>query len=269
MYSLDVNFLEDRKLAGGTGTGNVPQIKAKPASVGEQLPILAGVVAMVLIPALVGGALFWVNSQKADINAQIAAIDAQIKDLDAKGEQVKTLQAQLDQEKAQTAKLASVFTQFKPISAILQDIRDQTPPGVQLDSITQTEEISKEQGAKPEEAKPIIKFSIKGFARSYNDVNDFLLTLQNSKFLNPTTTKLASATLVENPTEIEMPEGDKKQEKEGVTVTVELPQVVEYTIETELNDIPTYQLVKELESKGAVGLVTRIKTLEEQGVIQP
>ncbi|NEQ18297.1 MAG: fimbrial assembly protein, partial [Moorea sp. SIO3E2] len=47
-----------------------------------------------------------------------------------------------------------------------------------------------------------------------------------------------------------------------------LPKVVEYTIKTQLSDIPASEILKELDRKGAVGLVTRIRNLQSQGVIQ-
>ena len=42
-----------------------------------------------------------------------------------------------------------------------------------------------------------------------------------------------------------------------------------YTITTEFNTIPGDKLVQELQEKGAAGLVTRLKTLKKEGLIQP
>jgi type IV pilus assembly protein PilN len=48
-----------------------------------------------------------------------------------------------------------------------------------------------------------------------------------------------------------------------------LPKVVEYKIQTSLKRIPSADLIRELERKGAVGLVTRLRSLQQQQAIKP
>lgn len=48
----------------------------------------------------------------------------------------------------------------------------------------------------------------------------------------------------------------------------QLQSVVKYTIETNLSRATASELLPELQNKGALGLVNRIKTLQEKGVIK-
>jgi type IV pilus assembly protein PilN len=50
---------------------------------------------------------------------------------------------------------------------------------------------------------------------------------------------------------------------------LELPKIVTYKIQTSIKRIPSADLIRELERKGAVGLVTRLKSLQQQQVIKP
>ena len=49
---------------------------------------------------------------------------------------------------------------------------------------------------------------------------------------------------------------------------IQIPQGVKYSITTELTDTPDKDLLPELIRKGAIGLVTRFKTLEQKGILQ-
>jgi type IV pilus assembly protein PilN len=109
---------------------------------------------------------------------------------------------------------------------------------------------------------------ISGTARSFDDVNYFLLTLQRSPFFRSEDTQIVQAQLISNSTKLEVPEV-KSKSAATAKVTYQLPKVVGYTIQTSLNDIPASELLRELDRKGAVGLVTRIRTLQEKGVNQP
>jgi type IV pilus assembly protein PilN len=265
MYSLDVNFLKDRNLTGTSTAGGQLKTKKAKQPLGAMVPLYVGLGIMVLLPAIAGGFWLFLSNQKTQITAQIAEFDKQIQDLDAKQQKVKELEAKLAQADGETQALASVFTQIKPWSAMLQDIRDRIPPGVQLKSIAQGE--SKPPQGSTDLPKP--QLTIRGFARTYNDVNDFLLTLQDSKFLSPDNTKIETANLVANPTKVQLPEAEESGKPETVKISVELPKVVEYTIVAQINDTPATELIRELDKKGSVGLVTRIRTLEQKGVIKP
>ena len=50
---------------------------------------------------------------------------------------------------------------------------------------------------------------------------------------------------------------------------IKLPAEAEFTIQTALNDVPASDLLQELESNKATGLVTRIEALQQKGVVKP
>jgi type IV pilus assembly protein PilN len=167
---------------------------------------------------------------------------------------------------------------------MLQDIRERIPLGVQIQTIEQTEDTTsaaaptpaaspapdaQAPNAQPTSApSPTMKLAISGRARSFDEVNYFLLTLQRSSFLKSDETQLVKAELVQNPNKLEVTVPQNKTDS-GATVTYTLPKTVAYQIQTSLSDIPASELLRELDRKGAVGLVTRIRTLQEKGVIQP
>jgi type IV pilus assembly protein PilN len=181
------------------------------------------------------------EAQKQDLDAKLGQLAAQLK-------QAEDFDAQRKVIEAETQAFAGVFNQVKPWSAMLQDVSERIPPGVQLDSLQ-------------ESAGQIL---ISGTARSYSDVNDFLLLLQKSPFLKAQDTQIQSAQVGGFVTPVKFtglgPQGKPRYE---------LPKVVSYRLVTRLNDIPASELLRELDRKGAVGLVTRIRTLQEKGVIKP
>ncbi|MEC4983038.1 MAG: PilN domain-containing protein [Oscillatoria sp. PMC 1068.18] len=265
MYSLDVNFLKDRP---DLNPEKPKAGKRQKFDMGEKGPLLAGIAALLLLPAFVGGVWYILTAQTEEINEDIAELDKEIEQLNAQVQAVDALKAQIEQVNAEVNSLASVFYQIKPWSAILQDIRDRIPPGVQISSIEQSEvegsssaSSSDEEGETVTTSVPIIQLTIQGAATSFNQVNDFLLTLQQSDLLANEETRLVSAQLTNNPAQLVIPD-----DQQAENVTVELPQVVEYTISTELTNKPASELIRQLDSKGATGLVTRLRTLQQQGV---
>ncbi len=114
---------------------------------------------------------------------------------------------------------------------------------------------------------PTAKLEIIGTAKTFEEVNNFMLTLKRSTFFNPDDTQLLTATLAAGG---KVEEAVKEQKpKSAATTTLELPKIVEYKIQTSLNRIPANDLIGELERKGAVGLVTRLRTLQQQEVLKP
>lgn len=270
MYGLDINFLNDR-----------PEYKKdipKPASSGPSLddprPILIGAAVAVAVNGLVAGGWLWlsqVNSRLegdlAKLNAELSQLDAQVKDIEAIKEKTKTF-------KAEAEALATVFNQIKPWSALLGEFGGLMPSGVKVTKIEQKEATvnaaaappaSENKDAKaeaPPPPKPTSTLSISGTADSYGEVNDFLLLLQNSPFFQGEETSLMSATKKPNPTRLELRESQSSLAPE----IPELPQIVEYKIETNLSPMGASELLSQLKSQGAIGLVDRIETLKQKGV---
>ncbi len=284
MYSLDVNFIKDRpdyNLKANTRTSKFR------LPVGNFSPLYLGLATGLLLPALVGIGWLFLQSQNSQLEQQIAELDTQLNRLGIQEQEIKTVQAETNQIKTENQALATVFNQIRPWSAMLQDIRDRIPATVQIDSIKQVAAAAPAtpqpaaspspspspqasppgnttaQGqAPPPIATPVGGIEITGIARSFNDVNDFLLTLQQSAFLQPTDTRIVTAELVDS-TAIA-----GSGSPSASTVVVRGPQFVRYTIQSSLGDIPASELLRELERKGTLGLVARIRYLQQRGVIQ-
>ena len=286
MYSLDVNFLKDRGVQSEIG------LKPRSTPKGAMTPLYIGVGVGLFFPAVVLGLLFFLQQQTAQLQGRSQELDQQLGELKKSEDQIAQLNKQIAQVNEETTALASVFNQIKPWSGILQDIREDVPPNVQIKTIQQTEVAPKPPpaGASAPKAKPsakaasnakeatsqatnepqkIMQLDISGTARTFDDVGYFLLTLKRSPFLKSDETQLSKAQLVNNPTKLEIPESKLQS---AVKETYELPKVVEYTIKTTLNDVPAADIVRELKRKGALGLETRIRTLQqiqEKGANQP
>jgi type IV pilus assembly protein PilN len=253
MYSIEINFLKDRGLVESGQKGL--NFKKPELDVQKNVPILIGGGVMALLPILAGASVFWLNLEQAKVQKEIQELDAKIQQINAKKSEIGQLEQKKNKINEDNSALAQVFTQIKPWSALLQDISDQIPVGVQVEKI---QEATAENGSK--------QLTITGFGESYDRVNDFLLTLQRADFLTKEGTRLQTAQQVENPTSVELPkQGDQKDASKAELV---MPPVVSYTIVTQLNDKPANQLLAVLQRKGAVGLVSRIKTLENKGLIQ-
>jgi type IV pilus assembly protein PilN len=272
MYSLDINFLKDRpdyqpKAARGVKRSATSKV-ATPR--GALIPLYGGVALGLFIPALLGGLWFLAQQQNASLNEELTAKKAELGRLVSAEEEITALTAQATSVKEETNALGNVFNKIRPWSAILQDVRDRVPSGVQVRTIQQSSQVlapaptaSPAPTPNPNEppptaALPIDKLTIEGTANSFEDVNDFVLLLQQSSFVKPQETQLLNASLADNPLTIAGGEGK----------SYKLPQVVDFKIQTTLNDLPAAVLVQELERKGAVGLASRIRNLQSKGVIQ-
>ncbi len=269
MYSLDVNFIKSRKPVKAdtvARTFNTPQLSA-----GDMTPIYIGLGVGLASLALVGAGLGILSAQNSRLTTEVAQLDQTLAALGIQEQEIQKIKTDLEQIKGQNRALATVFNQIRPWSAILQDIRDRIPANaVQIQNIKQITPVapvavaaapaSAPAAATPTTAPPaatipVSGVEISGFARSFNDVNDLLLTLKQSSFLQPTETKIIIATLVDNPVQ---------SNANGV----KLPQVVSYTVQSTFSGTGATQLLRELERKGTLGLVTRIRTLQQKGLIQ-
>ncbi|NJN88283.1 MAG: fimbrial assembly protein [Leptolyngbyaceae cyanobacterium SL_7_1] len=277
MYSLDVNFLNDR-VERATEVG--PAVARR--SPDGTTPLYVGLGVGVFLVALVGGlGLFWWNENQR-LQQRSAQLDQELIEIQGLLSQVGDINTRITQIEAQNQALATVFDRIKPWSAVLQDMRDRTPSGVQIGQILQVApspapappppppaspapgQPAQPVAPPPPPEPPASKVQVNGIARTFDDVNDFMLTLQRSPFLDAESTYLVSATLVPDPTEVEVaqPEGGGQQ------VQAELRPVVQYQIETTLSPIPTSDLLQDLERTLSVGLASRIQALRDKGVIQ-
>lgn len=275
MYSLDINFLKDRS-ARPTEVAPGPR---RPTD--SQTPLYVGAAVGVLLPLLMGGLWFFLQSRNADLERQQAELDSQLTAIQAQLQEVETIRAEVAQIDLENRALATVFDRIKPWSAILQDVRDRVPAGVQIVSIVQTPPVAAAPVAAPppdpaaspdpNQPPPAVpepepsKIEISGISQSFDSVNDFMLTLQRSPFLDSETTRLVRAELVPDPTRVDI----ETEGQQNARVEVQLTDVVQYTIESSLTPIPTTDLLQDLERTLAVGMAARIQALRDKGVIQP
>jgi type IV pilus assembly protein PilN len=262
MYSLDVNFLKDRA---PQKSGFSTQVSGTRVAAIGQTPLFIGLAVAAAIPAVVGAWWLLLQTQNTQLENKLAALDAELNRLGLQEEELKKIQSETSSLQADTKALATVFNQIRPWSAMLQDLRDRIPRAVQIESIKQIPTIASSGAPQPPAASgattppaanPAGGIEITGKARSFSDVNDFLLTLRQSAFLQAADTRIISA---------ELAEAAASNDK----LAVKPPSFVKYTIQSNLSNVPAADLLKELEGKGTLGLVTRIRTLQQRGVIQP
>ncbi|WP_373540598.1 PilN domain-containing protein [Chamaesiphon sp.] len=326
MYSLDINLLRERtEYQTGSQSEFVNDTRMAPAKYGK-LPLFIGVGAAALTLLACGAGWLILDRQTSQLEAKQRDLDQKLGSLKVQDARLQELNTQLSQIEGETQSLAGVFNQVQPWSAVLQDLRESIPQGVQIASVTQSEfkpvvpatpvpapgapsgglvnKISTPPNpeASPKPATPTgspvataptsvpvaptpgnsatvatlpaeiptAKLEIIGTAKSFEEVNNFMLTLKQSAFFNPDETQLMNANLVDGVTLTAL--GLDGKPIPGATTSdksrqFELPKTVAYTIQTSLKRIPAADLMSELERKGAVGLVTRLRSLQQQQVM--
>jgi type IV pilus assembly protein PilN len=272
MYSLDVNFLNDRAER---------QTEAAVVSRGggrdSPRPLYIGAAIGALLPGLVGGLWFFLQSQNASLLARQQELDSQLATLQQAMKEVENVNAQVSLLDSENQALARVFDKIVPWSAILQDFRGRVPAGVQVTGLTQTAGVAPPAAptpapattpdqpaavaAQPELPPAIIELT--GYCQSFSDANDFVLVLQQSPFLDSRNVRLVDVTLIDNPTTIEfVGRGDR-------SLQVELPKIVQYKISAGLTKRPASELLQDMKNTLAVGLPARVDALRDLGVIKP
>lgn len=281
MYSLDINFLNDRPELGSDKkrASTAGQRRSRPANPGDKRPLFLGAALGLAALALSGGIFLYLSTQNAALEAEQQDLDGKLGDLAAKEKEAADVEAQIKAIKKESTALAGVFNSIKPWSALMQDVRARIPASVQILSVkpapADAAPPSGQPAAKPavgavEGAPPAGNVLISGVATGFNDVNDFLLVLQKSSFLKAEATKLVKAELQTEDRKLEPIRLDNVPGSEGAT-QAELPRIpkqVVFSIKAALTDVPASELLRELDRKGAVGLVTRIEALQQKGVIQ-
>ncbi len=276
MYNLDINFLNDRPDL----LEREVRRQVSPTQNIDQTPILIGLGAALALNAIVGGAWFIFNRQNADLTKERDVLVATLGQKTADVQVLDKINAETDQANKEADALATVFNQIKPWSALTLELGElMQVAGVRIIDIKQTEPVAtataaaapppsptpaEGQAAAPPPEPETAKLEISGLANSFTQINDFVLLLNQSPFFNGEKTKLISAKLEDNPTQLV----SKSVNADTGTVKPQLQPVVKYTIETNLSRATASELLPELQKNGALGLVNRIKTLEEKGVIK-
>lgn len=267
MYSLEINFLNDR----ADYKPPVPKPSTSQTSRQQMTMLIGGMAAGVSAIAVVMGGWFMVNNQNTELQGQLANLESQSGSLGAQVQEVEAINAEIQQLNTQITFFANIFnTSVKPMSALLQELRDRLPPGVQLVDLNHQIE-----QAPPEEiqaSSPWTKvkqnIEIRGYAKTFDDVNDFLLSLKRSPFFNDSQTQLIEASLVDNPVQVECDPSFQGQQVTCPPTDFRLPKVVQYNIKATVSNVLASEILADLQRTRAEGLTTRINLLEQQGVIQ-
>lgn len=276
MYNLEINFLNDRPDLLEREVRRQVNTTEKV----DQTPLLIGVGAALALNAIIGGAWFVFDRQNADLQRELDTLVATLGTKTSEVQALDQINAQTNQANQEADALATVFNQIKPWSALSLELGQlMQVAGVRIVDVKQTEpEIipaaapaaaatppAEGQAAPPPPPEPeTAKLEISGVANSFTQINDFVLLLNQSPFFNGEKTKLISAKLEENQTQFV----SKPASVDAGNLKPQLQSVVKYTIETNLSRTTASELLPELQSKGALGLVNRIKTLQEKGVIK-
>ena len=246
MYNLDINFLRNRSPEQSVDLSR-DFVQKKEPSVADKIPIVLGGFIFILTPAITFMYLRNVKANTVTVQQEIQQIESEIADLGNQNKKVDAVNAEIQEVQQETAALVGVFEKIKPWAAIMQEVSDRTPPGVLVESLQQSGSGSS------------TGINIAGIARSYDDVNDFVLFLKRSPFFNGKQIRLNGASVTSFSVEVE------NEEDLPDNASLEIPDGVKYTISAQLNNAPSSQLKEEIEKKGSVGLVTRLNTLERKG----
>ncbi|MEL6777105.1 MAG: PilN domain-containing protein [Cyanobacteria bacterium J06597_16] len=248
MYGIDINFLNDRSDRPVEAIVPVNQPKAPAAG---KTPMLVGLGVVIAALAGVGGYYLILQNQQKGLVAQNAQLDGQLAELQAKIAQVDTVRKQTEAVESEIQALAGVFERIRPWSAIVRDVQNRIPTRTQIEKLVQTA---------PEEGGSVAGgLELGGNACSFDDVNDFMLTLKNSPFLESESIEITNASLGQ-PVPGRCP---------GEVENGEQLELVSYTITGDIKSIPATALLDELNrQQEATGLAARIRALQATGAIE-
>jgi type IV pilus assembly protein PilN len=112
--------------------------------------------------------------------------------------------------------------------------------------------------------------TLKGKANNFEQVNNFLVVLQKSSFLKADSTKIVTADREAAKTlqlaSLPNPIQNQNTSTAAAPKPITPAPLIGFTIQTELTEVSSAELRKELERKGAVGLMSRFDALKSKGV---
>jgi type IV pilus assembly protein PilN len=239
MYTIDVNFLDDRVVVGGDGAGAAP--------IADQQFLWIGTAVAALALAIVGGYYAFLTIRDQALQQELATLSSEESTLKSQLDAITKKQAEVKQIQQRTDQLLTLFVGQLPTNAIVADIRDRTPSKVQIRGFDIGAPATAVPGAA---AVPVVRLT--GAAESADEVQAYLLLLQDSKFLDATKTRINSV----------RPLAQSPAQAAGSN------PLFEFTIEASLTSQNAAQLLPELQKAGATGLVERVLLLKERKVVQ-
>lgn len=266
MYGIDINFLNDRV---DRPMEAIVSVKRSGGSTENKAPMLMGLGVAIATFACVGGSWMVFQQQQKSLVAQNAMLDSQLAELQTKLAKVDTTRQQTQAVESEVQALASVFERIRPWSAIVRDVQGRIPSRTQISRLVQnvpgatpagaaapTGAAAPAEGATGSAAGGL---EIGGNACSFSDVNDFLLTLKNSPFLEGESVEITDATLGQ-----EVPGRCPGEAENGAPLAL-----VAYTIKADIKSIPATALLDELNrQQESTGLAARIRALQATGALK-
>ncbi|MBD2542762.1 MULTISPECIES: PilN domain-containing protein [Planktothricoides] len=260
MYSIDINFLNDRPDYKPPDISKpIPGKQTSTAS----LPFLIGGAAVAVAAICSAGGWWWiVTTKNAQLQAEITKLESESGLLEAEVKKVEELENKTKQYNEQTKFFTSIFnTSVKPVSSLLDELSSILPPGMQLSQISQTLKPAEGENIQANTPWGVISqdIEITGLSPSFAEVNDLLLILKSSPFFNEKETALVEAELIEIPIQVEWTGiGDAP---ENLT-----PKVVQYKISTKATNVLASEILPDLQRTNAQGLLSRLNRLQQLGV---
>jgi len=249
MYGIDINFLNDRE---GRSTDSIVAVNQPKAggSSRRMLPAIGGLAFALIAIGGVGGYWLILNKQQSTLSAQSADLDMQLTELQQKLAQVDTARQQTQVIDSEIQALAGVFERIRPWSAIVRDMQGRIPARTQILRLVQQ--------APAEGGSAAGGIELGGNACSFDDVNDFLLTLKQSPFLESESIEITNAAL-----------GQAVPGRcPGADASVEQAQLVTYSITGEIKALSASMLLDELNrQQESTGLAARILALQTTGAL--
>lgn len=266
MYSLDINFLNDRPEFAPESAAPAPVAAAPTAS---PLPAIIGLIAAIALPAGAFGAKIYLEGERTNLTTQRDNLTTELANISAQLGQVATLEAEEAKINGEIESLVAVFGKVQPMSALLQEVSNRIPGSLRINTLSVSG----------------TALTIAGTSSDYADLTDFLLVLKQSKFLQPEAIKLTSSTPGTSPLQVQVeylediiaaaaqensPDGTPlpvTPPEERPQVKYTLPDVVNYTITSELTNPEAITVLDDLRALGAQGVVERIELLQQRGII--
>lgn len=226
MFTPEINFLKERPQTPGTdNVVFVDESAGGGGALGGAGAIAVGFLAAVIALGAWAGTNLYLGGRRDALLVTNNQLSEDLRVAQAELSELEALDNELQGILARTEAFRTFFSQVQPWSAILQDLRDRIPPDVWITNITASGR----------------QLSIRGGSLSFEQVNDLILTLLESRFVSDV--RLISG-----------------QKVDGSSTTLES---VNYEVQVSLRDLDLGdpELQEVLLDKNAVGLAEKLNIL--------
>jgi len=231
MYTPDINFLKERPDAITTVRTGGGAVATAGAAGGSQNWIPAIGLGAVAAAVAIGAFLYFQDSfsrQLRTLQAEQTRLNNELSTANAELARLQALDQELQTIRAQTEGFRSFLGSVQPWSAILEDLRRRVPgQGVWVTGVSASGNT----------------LDVQGGAMDFAQVNDLLLTLLDSDFV--------TAAVINRSERVDGTDTTEPSVNYGLTVTIRT-----------LGD-PDPEFTRELELRGATGLVEKIRILRQ------